>query len=47
MSLPCHIGSGWFGGPMPATTFAVMTLVIGALFLPELKNRDIFSDAKR
>ena len=25
---------------------AVMTLVIGALFVPETKNRDIFSDAK-
>ena len=26
---------------------AVMTLVIGALFLPETKDRDIFSDAKQ
>jgi hypothetical protein len=66
MSLPYHIGNGWFGGLMPATAFAmiaqtgdiyyglwypiviaVMTLVIGALFVPETKNRDIFSDAKR
>jgi MFS family permease len=66
MSLPYHIGNGWFGGLMPATAFAmiaqtgdiyyglwypiviaVMTLVIGALFLPETKDRDIFSDAKQ
>ena len=66
MSLPYHIGNGWFGGLMPATAFAmiaqtgdiyyglwypiviaVMTLVIGALFVPETKNRDIFSDAQR
>jgi len=66
MSLPYHIGNGWFGGLMPATAFAmiaqtgdiyyglwypiviaVMTLVIGALLVPETKNRDIFSDAKQ
>jgi len=66
MSLPYHIGNGWFGGLMPATAFAmiaqtgdiyyglwypiviaVMTLVIGAIFVPETRNRDIFSDTKR
>jgi MFS family permease len=60
LSLPYHIGNGWFGGFLPATMFAVaaatgdiyaglwypaivatMSLVIGALFLPETKNRDI------
>ncbi len=62
MSLPYHIGNGWFGGFLPATVFAmnaqagniyyglwypigvaVMTLVIGVLFVPETKDRDIFS----
>jgi MFS family permease len=60
MSLPYHIGNGWFGGFLPTTAFAmvaatgniyqglwypivvaVMTLVIGALFLPETKDVDI------
>jgi hypothetical protein len=60
MSLPYHIGNGWFGGFLPATMFAVaaatgdiyaglwypvivaaMSLVVGALFLPETKDRDI------
>ncbi|QWW67740.1 MFS transporter [Rhizobium sp. WYJ-E13] len=60
MSLPYHIGNGWFGGLLPATAFAMsaaagniyyglwypivfaaITLVIGMLFLPETKNRDI------
>lgn len=60
MSLPYHIGNGWFGGFLPATAFAmvaatgdvyyglwypitiaVVTAVIGTLFLPETKNRDI------
>ena len=60
MSLPYHIGNGWFGGLLPATAFAMsaaagniyyglwypivfaaITLVIGVLFLPETKNRDI------
>jgi MFS family permease len=60
MSLPYHIGNGWFGGMLPllATAVvawtgniyaglwypigvAVMTLVIGALFLSETKDRDI------
>ncbi|MBA2352486.1 MAG: MFS transporter [Burkholderiales bacterium] len=63
MSLPYHIGNGWFGGMLPllATAVvaatgniynglwypiivAVMTLVIGTLFLRETKDRDIRSD---
>ncbi|HMS96214.1 MAG TPA: MFS transporter, partial [Tabrizicola sp.] len=53
LSLPYHIGNGWFGGLLPATAFAIsaqtgniyaglwyaivvalMTVVIGALFVP-------------
>ena len=60
MSLPYHIGNGWFGGMLPllATAlvawsgdiyyglwypiiFAVMTLVIGSLFLRETKDKEI------
>ncbi|OLP60485.1 MFS transporter [Xaviernesmea oryzae] len=60
MSLPYHIGNGWFGGLLPATAFAMsaakgdiyyglwypivfagITLVIGMLFLPETKDRNI------
>ena len=63
MSLPYHIGNGWFGGFLPAIVFAlsasagniyyglwypiviaVMSLVIGTLFLRETKNRDIHAD---
>jgi len=63
MSLPYHIGNGWFGGMLPllATAMvaatgdiyyglwypiivALMTLVIGALFLRETKDRDIHQD---
>jgi len=62
MSLPYHIGNGWFGGFLPPTFFAIvastgdiysglwypiivamMTFVIGLLFVPETKDRDIFS----
>ncbi|HVY15249.1 MAG TPA: MFS transporter [Rhodopila sp.] len=62
MSLPYHIGNGWFGGLLPATVFAMNaqsgslyfglwypvaiaagTAVIGLLFLPETKDRDIFA----
>ncbi|HYA77006.1 MAG TPA: MFS transporter [Burkholderiaceae bacterium] len=62
LSLPYHIGNGWFGGFLPATAFAIvagtgniysglwypiivaaMTFVIGALFLPETKDRDIYA----
>jgi MFS family permease len=61
MSLPYHIGNGWFGGLLPATSFAMVaqtgdiyyglwypivialaTAVIGMLFVPETKARDIF-----
>jgi len=60
MSLPYHIGNGWFGGMLPLTATAVvalygniyaglwypvlvsvMTVVIGAIFLRETKERDI------
>jgi len=60
MSLPYHIGNGWFGGMLPLTAtamvaatgdiyyglwypivVAVMTLVIGSLFLKEVSHRDI------
>ncbi len=63
MSLPYHIGNGWFGGFLPTTAFAMvaatgdiyyglwypivvalMTVVLGTLFLPETKDRDIHSD---
>jgi hypothetical protein len=62
MSLPYHIGNGWFGGFLPPVTFAMVaatgdiyyglwypivvalaTVVIGLLFVPETKDRDIFS----
>ncbi len=60
LSLPYHIGNGWFGGFLPTIAFAmvaatgdiyaglwypvgvaVMTLVIGVLFLPETHKRSI------
>jgi MFS family permease len=60
MSLPYHIGNGWFGGFLPTVAFALvaltgniyyglrypiiialMTVVIGAFFLPETKDRQI------
>ncbi len=63
MSLPYHIGNGWFGGLMPATAFAMvassgdiyyglwypigfalMTFVIGLIFVPETYKRDIFAE---
>jgi MFS family permease len=67
LSLPYHIGNGWFGGLMPATAFAisaqtgniygglwypiviaVMTLVIGAIFVPGgTHKKDIFADDVR
>ena len=62
MSLPYHIGNGWFGGFLPPTAFAMVaatgdiyyglwypivialaTFVIGLLFVPETKDRDIFT----
>jgi MFS-type transporter involved in bile tolerance (Atg22 family) len=60
MSLPYHIGNGWFGGFLPTTAFAivaatgdmysglwypigfaVLTLVIGLIFVKESKDVDI------
>jgi MFS family permease len=60
MSLPYHIGNGWFGGFLPFLAFALvamtgdmyyglrypivvalMTVVIGFLFLPETKDRKV------
>ena len=63
LSLPYHIGNGWFGGLMPATAFAisaqtgniysglwyaiviaVMTVVVGVLFVPGgTHKKDIFA----
>jgi MFS family permease len=60
LSLPYHIGNGWFGGFLPAIVFAIVattgniysglwypiviatfSLVIGLIFLPETRHRDI------
>jgi Sugar (and other) transporter len=60
MSLPYHIGNGWFGGFLPFFMLAIavfkgdifagliypigvaaVTLVIGVLFLPETKDRNL------
>ncbi|MFN3888761.1 MAG: MFS transporter [Beijerinckiaceae bacterium] len=62
MSLPYHIGNGWFGGFLPPTAFAMVastgdiyyglwypivialgTFVIGMIFVPETKDRDIYA----
>jgi MFS family permease len=62
MSLPYHIGNGWFGGFLPTTAFAivaatgdiysglwypiviaVITLVIGLLFVKETKDSNIYA----
>jgi MFS family permease len=64
MSLPYHIGNGWFGGFLPTIAFAMvaatgdvyyglwypivialMTFVIGSLFMPETKDRAIHHEA--
>ncbi|MEO6114344.1 MAG: MFS transporter [Sphingomicrobium sp.] len=64
MSLPYHIGNGWFGGFLPTTAFAMVaatgniyyglwypivvalvTLVIGVLFLPETFRRNLSGNA--
>jgi hypothetical protein len=63
LSLPYHIGNGWFGGFLPTIAFAmvaatgniyaglwypilvaIMTLVVGLLFLPETFRRHIDHD---
>ena len=60
MSLPYHIGNGWFGGFLPTTAFAMvaatgniyyglwypvtvalLTLIVGLIFLPETFRRRI------
>jgi len=60
MSLPYHIGNGWFGGMLPLTAtamvaatgdiyyglwypivVAIMSLIIGTIFLRETRTRDI------
>ncbi len=62
MSLPYHIGNGWFGGLLPTTAFALVaykgdiyyglwypiiialiTAVIGILFVKETKDNDIYA----
>ncbi|HEV2612011.1 MAG TPA: MFS transporter [Noviherbaspirillum sp.] len=62
MSLPYHIGNGWFGGLLPTTAFALvaykgdiyyglwypiiialLTFVIGMLFVKETKDLDIYA----
>ena len=63
MSLPYHIGNGWFGGMLPTISFALVasqgniyyglwypiiialiTVVIGALFVKETKDNDIYAE---
>ncbi|HSB97121.1 MAG TPA: MFS transporter [Spongiibacteraceae bacterium] len=63
MSMPYHIGSGWVGGLLPATAFAMVaakgdiyfglwypavcalaTFVVGIIFIPETKDRDIYAN---
>jgi MFS family permease len=62
MSLPYHIGNGWFGGFLPTTAFALVafkgdiyyglwypiifaliTVVVGTLFVKETKDNDIYA----
>jgi hypothetical protein len=62
MSLPYHIGNGWFGGLLPTTAFALVafkgdiyyglwypiivaliTFVIGTLFVKETKDNNIYA----
>src|SRR5512145_2774980 len=63
MSLPYHIGNGWFGGLLPTTAFAIVaqtgniynglwypiivamiTFVVGLLFVRETKDVDIYAN---
>jgi MFS family permease len=63
MSLPYHIGNGWFGGFLPTIAFALvatncniyyglwypiviaaLTFVIGLIFIPETKDRQLQHD---
>lgn len=60
MSLPFHLGNGWFGGLLPAVSFmiiaqtgniylglfypitlALISTIVGGIFLPETKDRNI------
>ena len=60
MSLPYHLGNGWFGGFLPTVSFAIvaatgnlysglwypviiaaMTFVVGLIFVPETKDREL------
>jgi MFS family permease len=64
LSLPYHVGNGWFGGFLPTIAFAmvaatgdiyyglwypviisVMTAIVGTLFMPETKSREIHHGA--
>jgi len=63
MSMPYHIGNGWFGGLLPTTAFALVaykgdiyyglwypivialvTVVIGTLFVRESKDNNIYAE---
>ena len=63
MSMPYHIGSGWIGGLLPASAFAMvaatgdiyfglwypamaalMTFIIGIIYVPETKSVDIYAN---
>lgn len=63
MSLPYHIGNGWFGGLLPTTAFALVafkgdiyyglwypiiialiTFVVGMIFVRETKDNDIYAN---
>jgi MFS-type transporter involved in bile tolerance (Atg22 family) len=65
MSLPYHLGNGWFGGFLPTVSFAIvaatgnlysglwypiaiaaMTLVVGLIFVPETKDRDLHPEGE-
>jgi MFS family permease len=66
LSLPYHVGNGWFGGFLPSIAFAMVaatgdpyyglwypvvvafaSALIGTLFLPETKDREIHHRATR
>ena len=65
MSLPYHIGNGWFGGFLPTVSFAIVaatgnvysglwypviiaaaTFVIGLIFVPETKDRELHPEGE-
>lgn len=65
MSLPYHLGNGWFGGFLLTVSFAIvaatgnlysglwypiaiaaMTLVVGLIFVPETKDRDLHPEGE-